>query len=93
MSFADLVAALRQIEALRDVGRDPPNFHFRSRPFLHFHVGDAGIFADVRFGGGDFEPVSASTPEERRQLLERVHKHVTRIERARKTGRRRETTS
>jgi hypothetical protein len=88
MSHDDLVAALRAVDALRDVGSDHhPNFHFRSRPFLHFHSNAEGIYADVRFGSGDFEPVWASTPEERQALLTRVRTHVTRIERNRKSGR------
>jgi hypothetical protein len=33
-------------------------------------------YADVRFGG-DFEPVTASTPEQREVLLEQVKAHVT----------------
>jgi hypothetical protein len=31
-------------------------------PFLHFHNGPDRTYADVRFGG-DFEPVTASTPK------------------------------
>jgi hypothetical protein len=83
----DLVAALRAIDDVVDVGRDPPNFHFRSRPFLHFHRDDDGIYADVRFGGGDFEPVRASTPEERLALLASVLDHVERLSGARKSHR------
>ena len=33
-------------------------------------------YADVRFGG-DFEPVTASTPKQREVLLEQVKAHVT----------------
>jgi len=40
MSHEDLVEALRAIDGLRDVGKSHPNFHFRSRPFLHLHVDD-----------------------------------------------------
>jgi hypothetical protein len=87
MSHDDLVAALRAIEGLVDVGQDPPNFHFRSRPFLHFHDHAEGTYADVRFGQGDFEPVWASTPQERQQLLARVCDHVERLDRARKPNR------
>lgn len=75
MTFDDLVASLRQIEGLRDTGKRHPNFHFRSKPFLHFHDGPGGTHADVRFGA-DFEPVAASTPAQREALLERVRAHV-----------------
>jgi hypothetical protein len=87
MSHEDLVAALREIDGLRDVGNDRPNFQFRSRPFLHFHGGADGTYADVRFGSGDFEPVWASTPQERLDLLARVRRHVTRVDRTRKSRR------
>jgi len=83
----DLVAALRAIDALDDVGNYQPNFQFRSRPFLHFHIGPDGIYADVRLGTKDFRPVSASTPEEREELLARVRSHVAHVERTRKSRR------
>ena len=75
MTFDELVRALRAIDGLREKGKLYPNFHFRSRPFLHFHVSERAIYADVRFGG-DFERVPASTPQERRDLLRRVRDHV-----------------
>lgn len=89
MSHDDLVAALRGIEGLVDVGGDRPNFQFRSRPFLHFHSDVDGTYADVRFGRGDFEPVWASTPQERRELLARVCDHVEGLDRARRSSNRR----
>lgn len=89
LTYEDLVNALRAVEGLVDVGQDPPNFHYRSRPFLHFHVDEQGAYADVRFGSGGFEPVRASTPRERQELLARVCDHIERIERSRKSNRRR----
>jgi hypothetical protein len=89
MTHDDLVDALRRLDALRDVGTAAhPNFQFRGRPFLHFHAHEGGTFADVRLGGGDFQRVWAATPDDRRELLERVTRHVTRVERGRKSGRR-----
>jgi hypothetical protein len=87
MSHLDLVAALRAIDGLVDVGIDPPNFQFRSRPFLHFHTSEDGVYADVRFGSGDFEPVWVSTPAERLELLARVTDHVERLGRSTKSDR------
>jgi hypothetical protein len=86
MSHDDLVAALRGIEGLVDLGGDRPNFHLRSQPFLHFHSGADGVYADVRFGRGDFEPVWASTPVEQQELLARVCEHVEGLGRVRKSG-------
>ena len=80
MTQEQLVDALRAIDGLVDVGRDPPNFHFRARPFLHFHRHETGIYADVRFGTGDFEPIWVSTPREREALLARVADHVEQLQ-------------
>ncbi len=76
MTSGELAASLRQTGGQRDKGKHPPNFHFRSKPFLHFHNGPGRTCADVRFGG-DFEPVTASTPKQREVLLEQVKAHVT----------------
>jgi hypothetical protein len=91
MSHQELVDALRGIDGLVDVGGDPPNFQFRSRPFLHFHATDDRTYADVHLGSGDFEPVWASKPEERLELLARVTDHVERLTRSTKQNRRRPT--
>jgi hypothetical protein len=89
MTHAQLVEALRATDGLVDVtggSGDRPNFHLRHKPFLHFHADPAsgGIYADVKLGGGpasDFEPVWASTPAQREDLLRRVAKHVRRAAR------------
>jgi hypothetical protein len=86
MTHEQLLEALRAIDGLVDVtgGHDDrPNFHLRHKPFLHFHVdpGGGGMYGDVKLGGGptaDFEPVWASTPVERDELLRRVRKQVRR---------------
>ncbi|HTL84642.1 MAG TPA: hypothetical protein VL856_05630 [Acidimicrobiia bacterium] len=83
----ELVTALRELDGLEDVGNSRPNFHFRSRPFLHFHTGAQGIYADVKLGTPDFREIPVSTPEEREELLIRVKRHITRIDRTRKTRR------
>ena len=88
MTHEDLVDALRGVDGLVDVSRDPPTFHFRSRPFLHFHERDGHIYADIKFGPGDFEPVWASTALERLELLGRVIDHVDRLTQSRKSDRR-----
>jgi hypothetical protein len=88
MAHAQLVEALRATDGLVDVTGgtgDRPNFHLRHKPFLHFHTDPAsgGLYADVKLGGpvSDFEPVWASTPAEREDLLRRVRKHVRRAAR------------
>jgi len=51
--------------------------YFRSRAFLHFHDGESGRYADVRFSE-DWERAPAATPRQRAKLLERVRRHVER---------------
>ena len=89
MTHAQLVEALRAIDGLVDMtggSDDHPNFHLRHKPFLHFHTDrvSGGLYADVKFGSGlaaDFEPVWASSPSEREDLLRRVRKQVRRAAR------------
>jgi hypothetical protein len=87
MSHEDLVDALRAIDGLTDLGQGSPNFHFRSRPFLHFHDHPDGTYADVRLGRGDFQPVWANTPAERLELLALVLDHVEHVNRSTKRDR------
>lgn len=87
MTHEQLVAALRAVNGLVDVGHAPPNFHFRSQPFLHFHTHAEGMYANVRFGSGDFEPVWVATAQERQELLARVCEHVEELQRSKKEGR------
>jgi hypothetical protein len=61
MTFDELAASLHQIEGQRDKAKHPPDSHFRSKPFLHFHNGPGRTSADVRFGG-----TSSRSPDQRR---------------------------
>ena len=47
-------------------------FYRRSRAFLHFHEDPAGLYADARLGGADFERLRVTTRAEQRVLLGRV---------------------
>jgi len=88
MTHVELIEALRAVDGLVDVtgGHGArPNFHLRHKPFLHFHTdpNGGGRYADVKLGGpaADFEPIWASTPAEREDLLRRVRRHVRRASR------------
>jgi hypothetical protein len=89
MTHVELIEALHAVDGLVDVtggDGDRPNFHLRHKPFLHFHVDPdgGGLYADVKLGGGpaaDFEPIWASTPAEREDLLRRVRRHARRASR------------
>lgn len=77
--LAPLLARLRAIEGL--VERRPGVFYHRSRAFLHFHEDPAGVFADVRFDGVEFERVALAevTVE---GLIRRVEEAVARQRRS-----------
>jgi hypothetical protein len=84
MSLDDLVAALRAVEELRLAG-GRGNFHFKGRPFLHFHDGPDGPYADVR-DGTRWEEFAAATPTERQALLAFVVDRVEELSRCRPNG-------
>jgi hypothetical protein len=58
-----LLARLRALPGL--VERRPGIFYRQSRAFLHFHEDAAGLFADARLGGEEFERMPVSTPDQR----------------------------
>ena len=47
-------------------------FYRRSRAFLHFHEDPAGMFADARVQGDDWERLAASSPADWQALIARL---------------------
>ncbi len=47
-------------------------FYRKSRAFLHFHEDPAGMFADARVQGDDWERLPVSSPEDWRALIARL---------------------
>ena len=90
VTYEELIAALRRVPELRDRSSDShPNFFYKSRPFLHFHVDDQGrAYADVFLGGHDFEEQFAHTDSERDVLYALVLEHVEETDRSRPRRRR-----
>lgn len=66
----DLLPALRDLEGLTEKSRG--TFYRRSNAFLHFHEDPAGLFADVKLDGREFERLQVSTPAQRKRLLKLV---------------------
>lgn len=54
-----LLVRLREIEGL--VERKPGIFYLRSKAFLHFHEDPAGVFADARLNGVEFQRFALAT--------------------------------
>ncbi len=66
----DLLERLRGVHGLAE--RTPGVFYRRSRAFLHFHEDPAGLFADVRLSGDEFERFRVTSRSEQALFLRRV---------------------
>jgi hypothetical protein len=73
-AIASLLQRLRALPAL--VERKPGIFYVRSKAYLHFHEDPAGIFADVKLDGGEFDRLPVTTTKEQARLLELVAKSL-----------------
>ncbi|MBI5939628.1 MAG: hypothetical protein HY859_04300 [Caulobacterales bacterium] len=62
-----LVARVRALPGLKEKSRGV--FYRGGKAFLHFHEDPAGLFADVRLAGQDFERFRVETEEEREGFL------------------------
>lgn len=62
-----LLAAIRALPGLKEKSRGV--FYRGSRAFLHFHEDPAGLFADVRLAGADFDRFRVETEGERDTFL------------------------
>jgi hypothetical protein len=65
-----LLQSLRALDGLVEKKRGV--FYRRSKAFLHFHEDPAGLFADVRLTGPDFDRLRVSTRAEQQGLVRRV---------------------
>ena len=65
-----LLEDLRGIVGLREKKRGV--FYRGARACLHFHEDPAGLFADLRLTGADFERYPVTTRAEQRMLLRRI---------------------
>ena len=58
---------LRTIDGLKERKRGV--FYLKSRAFLHFHEDPAGLFADIRLAGDDFDRFGVDGPDQWEALL------------------------
>ncbi len=68
--LAALLAVLRGVAGLQE--RSPGVFYHKSRSFLHFHEDAAGLFADIRCGGDDFERLAVGSAAGQAALIAKV---------------------
>ena len=62
-----LLALIRTLPGLKEKGRGV--FYRGGKAFLHFHEDPAGLFADVRLAGSEFDRFRVETVEERDRFL------------------------
>lgn len=67
-----LLARVRALPGLKEKSRGV--FYRGGKAFLHFHEDPAGLFADVRLAGADFDRFRVETEEEREDFLALVAK-------------------
>lgn len=67
-----LLEQVRALPGLKETSRGV--FYRKSKALLHFHEDPAGLFADVRFEGTEFERLRVETVEEQAVLLAMVVK-------------------
>lgn len=65
-----LLVELRALPGLKEKSRG--TFYRRSQAFLHFHEDPAGLFADLRCVGGEFDRFRVEDETERAVLLSQV---------------------
>lgn len=65
-----VLAELRRLDGLKEKSRGV--FYRASKAFLHFHEDPAGLFADVRNAGGDFDRYRVETDAERAAFVAAV---------------------
>jgi N-acetylglutamate synthase-like GNAT family acetyltransferase len=70
VAIAPLLAELRTVGGL--VERTPGTFYRRSRAFLHFHADEAGMYADIRLEGDEFERVPVNSSAAQQALMRQV---------------------
>ncbi|MDP2259847.1 MAG: hypothetical protein Q8J89_09050 [Caulobacter sp.] len=71
-----LLVQIRTLPGLVEKSRGV--FYRKGKAFLHFHEDPAGLFADVRFVGAEFDRVRVETEAERGALLMRLASFATR---------------
>ena len=65
-----LLVALRKVDGFTEKKRGV--FYQKSRAFLHFQEDSAGLFADVRFDGAEFDRFDVTKRREQDRLVSRI---------------------
>ena len=72
-TLTELGSLLEQLRAIAGLTERKPGIFYRgSAAFLHFHEDPAGLFADAKLGGKEFERLPVMTPAQRQALVRAV---------------------
>jgi len=81
-TLAELSTLLEQLRAVPGLAERKPGIFYRgSRAFLHFHEDPAGIFADAKINGREFERVDVTTTGQRQALIRAVRSALSPLSR------------
>jgi hypothetical protein len=72
-----VLLVLRQLPML--VERTPGSFYCKSRGWLHFHEDAAGLFADFKRDGANFERFGVTSKSEQQRFLKIVNDTLRKI--------------
>jgi hypothetical protein len=72
-SLENLLTQLRSLPGLTE--KRLGIFYVKSKAYLHFHEDPAGIFADVRLDGDEFDRLPVNTKREQEMLIKVVAKN------------------
>lgn len=76
-TLSALTSFLDEIRGLPDLKEKKLGIFYRkSKAFLHFHEDPAGLFADIRLGGADFDRYPVNTRAEQKKLLSATKKFL-----------------
>ena len=77
-----LQPVLRQLREIKGVKETQPGiFHARRDAFIHFHVEDGALHADLKKAGGSgFDRFPLGTPAEQRKLVEEAKLRARRFD-------------
>jgi len=70
-ALRSLLPVLRQLREIKGVKEKSAGiFYGRNEAFIHFHVQEGALFADLKKPGGGFDRYPLATPAEQRKLVE-----------------------
>ncbi len=78
-ALTPLLRQLREVKGLSE--KKPGTYYYKGNAFIHFHISDGLIDADIKkVPGTGFDRFAVSTPEQQRKLVDEAKKRVRKLE-------------